>query len=182
MSVSSDTVDFGIPTSLPGGDDDETRVWRRYVYLARGCRNVRLLFETYASVKQEGKEWQFHPRIQALNPSFPDWLAELPPEMQILFPADGSPPWLESHIIGNVHCYYHLGILLLHRPQLMASSFTTSNAWKEHMSASYESAKAICRIQESLLRDFGIHGLMYMQRGMSSHPSSIKCLLIRNRN
>ena len=169
MSASADTVDFSIPPSIPG-DEAETRVWRQYMYLARACRQLRGLFEIYGTVKKENG-WQSHPKIQALNPSFPNWLNDLPPDMQIHYPADGSPPWLESHVVGFIHCYYHLGVLLLRRPQLMTSSFATSTEWKEHMSASYTSAKAICRIQESLLQNFGVEGLSYGQRGpFLPHP------------
>ena len=170
MSSTADTVDFSIPQTPPGGDEDELRVWRQYVYLARAARNVRRLADTYGEVMKE-KDWQSHPRVQALNPVFPQWLSELPSDMQIHYPADGSPPWLDSHVVGNIQCYYHLGILLLHRPQLMASSFTTSDSWKEHMAICYESAKMICRIQEALLQNFGIRGFMFAQRG-TWNPSS----------
>ena len=173
MSASADTVDFSIPPTPPGGDDEDTRVWRQYVYLARACRNVRSLADTYGELMKD-KNWASHPRLQALNPEFPQWMSELPPDMQIHYPEDGSVPWLQSHVVGSIHCYYHLGILLLHRPQLMASSFSTSTSWKEHMTISYDSAKKICRIQESLLQNFDIQGLMYMQRGINF---AIYCIL-----
>lgn len=167
MGTDPETVDYSIVETPPGGDDEEYETSRNFVYLVRACHNVRSMNDAYVKIlkdKDWTKSWSSHPLLKALNPNFPTWLDNLPPEMQISYSEDGSPPWLRNHFVGNVHCYYHLGILILHRPQLMASSFTGSS-WKEHMQVCYQSAKMLCRIQEALLRDFGINGLLCMQRG-----------------
>ena len=164
MATDPDTIDFNPPQNLPGLDAEEYQVSHDFVYFVRAIRNVRTMSDTYVKVKKE-KDWNSHPMITSLNPLFPRWLDELPVDLQIHYPADGSPPWLPSHFAANIHCYYHLSILILHRPQLMASSFGTSGTWKEHMAMSYASARSLCRIQEAINNQFGINGFLYMQRG-----------------
>ena len=165
MGTDPETMDFSLPQDIPGADEDEIQISRDFTYFVRAIRNVRTISDAYVKVKQE-KEWSSHPIIASLNPLFPRWLDELPEDMQIYYPPDGSPPLIHNHYVANIHCYYHLSILILHRPQLMASSFTNGTSWKEHMSMSYASAKSICRVQEALLQTYGINAFLYMQRGM----------------
>ena len=174
MGTSPETVDFNIPETPVGANDDEYETSRNFVYFVRAIRSVRTASDVYARIKKD-KDWNMHPHLTSLNPKFPKWLEELPAEMQIHYPPDGSIPWIPNHYVGNIHCYYHLGILILHRPQLMASSFVMNNSWKQHMSICYQSAKALCRIQEALLQNFGIEGFLYMQRGRP-WPSSLRHL------
>jgi hypothetical protein len=165
MSVEPDTVDVNPHVTPPGGDDQEYEISRNYTYLVRALKNVRSMNDTYRELKRN-KDWISDPRIAAHNPLFTKWLEEIPSDMQIHFPPDGSAPWIPSHFAGNVHCYYHLSILILHRPQLMASFGNDSN-WKQLMTTCYESAKALCRIQEAILQQYGINGFLVMQRGVN---------------
>ena len=134
--------------------------------MVRTIRNVRILSDTYVRIRKQ-KDWGSDPRFANLNPSFSKWIEDLPSDMQIHYPPDGSPPWLQSHFVANMHCYYHLSIILLHRPQLMnSSSFAAGGSWKQHMAICYDSAKRLCRIQEALYQTYDLEGLISMQRGM----------------
>lgn len=121
----------------------------------------------YGRIKKT-KDWGIDPEFVQLNPSFHSWLNEVPADLTVTYPPDGSAPWLPSPFIGNLHSYYYLSILLLHRPQL---NFLQPNApdgqWKKHMVVCYNSAKILCRLQEAVLQAFGLNGLQCMQRGIN---------------
>jgi hypothetical protein len=121
----------------------------------------------YARIKRK-KEWGLDPDFIQLNPSMTVWLNDLPADLSVSFPPDGSPPWLSSAYIGNIHSYYYLTLILLHRPQL---TFLDPNSmdgqYKHHMLICYQSAKALCRLQEAVVNSFGLTGLHCMQRGFS---------------
>ena len=169
MGVDLSTVDFSTPAMLPGVDDEEYQASRNFVYFARVLRNARSALDVYRQIRKE-KDWHTHPLLTSLNPTFPRWLEELPTDMQIHYPPDGSAPYLSSHYIANLHCYYHLSILMLHRPQLSSSDFSLDASWKQHMTSCYQSAKHLCRIQEAIYNTFGIDGMVFMQRGASTDP------------
>ena len=176
MGVDTDTVDVSIEQSpSPSVEESDYHVSWQFTYLVKVVRNVRILTDTYAKIKKQ-KEWGANAGLMSLNPSFLKWREELPSDMVIHFPPDGSAPWLPSHFVGNVNCYYHLSIIMLHRPQLMcSSSFAAGGSWKQHMMLCYLSAKSLCRIQEGLLQSFGVNGLLCMQRGEARH-SRIECV------
>lgn len=160
-------MDFSVPRPLPGGDDAEYHVTRNFTYLARIVRNISRMNTVYARVKRK-KDWGIDPEFVQLNPSLTAWLSDLPADLSVTFPPDGSPPWLPSHFIGNLHSYYYLSVILLHRPQL---TFLDPNSgdgqWKSHMVLCHSSAKLLCRLQESMLQSYGLSGLQCMQRGIS---------------
>ena len=166
MGVESDSVDINVQRPLPGVEEFEYQVSRDFSYLVRIVRNVRDLTDIYAKIRKQ-KDWGLDSRIANLNSSFAKWLEDLPSDLQIHYPLDGSPPWLPSHFVGNMHSYYHLSVIMLHRPQIMtSSSFTAGGSWKQHMSVCYNSAKMLCRLQEATLRTFCLNGLLCMQRGL----------------
>ena len=169
MGVDTDTVDTSIQQpSMPGVEQSDYQVSWQFTYLVTVIRNVRILNDTYAKIRKQ-KDWNSNQRLVGLNPSFSKWLDDLPPELNIHYPPDGSPPWLPNHFVGNIHCYYHLSIVMLHRPQLMSSStFAAGGGWKQHMSLCYSSAKSMCRLQEALMQRFGLNGLLCMQRGKAA--------------
>ena len=147
---------------------------RNFTYFARVVRNVRRMNDVYARIKKK-KEWGIDPEFVQLNPSFDAWMNDLPGDLQITFPQDGSPPWLPSHFVGNLLSYYYLGIIMLHRPQLTFMEPTgVDGGWKHHMMICYSSAKLLCRLQESILQSFGLTGLLSMQRGINF---TIYCIL-----
>ncbi|KAI0392228.1 hypothetical protein F5Y17DRAFT_477892 [Xylariaceae sp. FL0594] len=167
LSVELDTLDFSVPQSMPGIDEDELKISRDFIYFARIVRMISKMNMVYSKVKRK-KDWGLDPEFVQLNPQLRAWVTELPPEMKVTFPADGSPPWLPSHFVGNVHSYYYLATILLHRPQLnFLEPMGIDGQWKNHMIICYSAAKALCRLQESMLELFGLSGLQCMQRGIS---------------
>lgn len=167
FGVGLDTVDTDPIPKAPGLDKFELERSRQFAYWIRNLHNIRLFTESYHKAKKQ-QNWGSDPKFVGNNPLFNDWLANLPPDLQVCYPQDGSPPWLPSHFLGNMHSHFHLGIIMLHRPQLLASKpFAAGGAWKTHMSLCYSSAKTLCRLQESILSSFGLSGLLYMQRGIN---------------
>lgn len=159
---------------IRGLDHYEIDRSRQYAYFVRNAHHIRIITDIYHKVKKQ-KDWGADARFVQNNPLFADWLRTLPSDLQVNYPADGSPPWLPSHFVGNMHSHCHLAIILLHRPQLLASqSFAAGGEWKIHMSLCYSSAKSLCRLQEAILQRFGLSGLLYMQRGINF---AIYCIL-----
>lgn len=167
MGVALETVDFGVPRPSPGIDQSDYQVSRQFTYLVRKIKNVRTMSAIYAKIKRN-KDWGGDPQFVNLVPELQRWHDELPLDLQVTLPDDGSPPWLQSHFVGNMHSYYHLTNIMLHRPQLMAAnSFSAGGQWKQHMASCYWSAKAMCRLQEGILQAYGLSGLLCMQRGIN---------------
>ena len=179
MAVKLDSVDFDGPRPIPGGDDSEYQSSRNFTYFARVVRNVAKMSSVYARLRKK-KDWGIDPEFQQLDRGFNTWMAELPPDLAISFPPDGSPPWIPSHFIGNMLSYYNLTLILLHRPQL---SFLDPNSpdgqWKHHMMICYGAAKTLCRLQEATLNTFGLTGLQCMQRGYSfTVYAGLSCIVL----
>lgn len=166
MAVEIDSLDLSIPRIR----DDETLefdVTRNFNYFTRVVRNVRRMNDVYGRIKKK-KEWGIDPEMTLLNPSFESWKKDLPQDLHISFPPDTSPPWLPSHFIGNLHSYYYLSIIMLHRPQLQfLDPSSADGSWKKHMVICYDAAKYLCRIQEAIIQLFGMPGLLCMQRGVN---------------
>ncbi|KAH8813191.1 hypothetical protein F5884DRAFT_671551 [Xylogone sp. PMI_703] len=174
LSVDMDSIDLSLPRPGPGLEESELIVSRNFTYFTRMVIVVRKMNLAYSRIRKK-KDWGLDPELVQLNPSFDIWITELPADLQIAFPADGSVPWLPSHFIGNLHSYYYLSIIMLHRPQLMFMEPTgVDGRWKHHMMLCYSSAKALCRIQEAILQQFGLSGLLCMQRGINF---TIYCVL-----
>ncbi|KAJ5822926.1 hypothetical protein N7447_005266 [Penicillium robsamsonii] len=172
--VDPQTVDMRPAPDIRGLDHYEMDRSRQYAYFIRNAHHIRIITDIYHKVKKQ-KDWGADARFVRINPLFADWLRSLPPDLQVNYPTDGSPPWLPSHFVGNMHSHCHLAIIMLHRPQLFASqSFAAGGEWKIHMSLCYSSAKSLCRLQEAILQRFGLSGLLYMQRGINF---AIYCIL-----
>ncbi|KAK4251785.1 hypothetical protein C7999DRAFT_10411 [Corynascus novoguineensis] len=167
FKIDEDSVDFNLPRPLPNSDEAEYHVSRNFTYLARIVRSVGRMARTYARLKKS-KEWGINPEFVQLDPSLNAWLAGLPPDLTLSYPTDGSPPWLPSAFVGNLHSYYYLSIILFNRPQLaVLSPSTPGGQWKQHMVVSYNAAKMLCRLQEAVINSFGLNGLQCMQRGIN---------------
>ncbi|KAG9232427.1 hypothetical protein BJ875DRAFT_514523 [Amylocarpus encephaloides] len=174
LSVDMETLDLSVLRPAPGLEESEFNVSRHFTYFTRVVRNVRRMNNVYAKIKKK-KEWGLDPDFTQLNPSFDAWMNDLPPDMQVTFPQDGSPPWLPSHFVGNLQSYYYLSIIMLHRPQLTFMEPTgMDGGWKHHMMICYSAAKLLCRLQEATLQSFGMTGLICMQRGVNF---TIYCVL-----
>ncbi|OAX78388.1 hypothetical protein ACJ72_07305, partial [Emergomyces africanus] len=167
FGVDPDTVEYGTSLNIPNLDAFEIERSRLFAYFTRNVRSIRLMTDSYHKLKKQ-PDWGADPRFIENNNLIPDWLASLPPDLQVTYPPDGSPPWLPSHLVGNMHSHFQLSIIILHRPQLLASkSFTAGGKWRTHMVLCYNSARNLCRLQEAIVGSFGLNGLFYMQRGIS---------------
>lgn len=168
MGVDPTTVNLSVPRPTPGIDSSDYQISRQFTYFVRKISNVRIMHDIKGSVRQgEQKDWIADPRFVNLSSALQRWVEELPRDLQIQFPDDETPPWLSSHFVGNMHSYYHLTVIMLHRPQLMHSSSYADGSWKRHMAVCYGSSKAMCRLQEGVLQTFGVSGLLCMQRGIN---------------
>ncbi|KAK4170327.1 hypothetical protein QBC43DRAFT_4009 [Cladorrhinum sp. PSN259] len=167
FQVEEETVDFNVPRPIANNDESEYHVSRNFTYLARVVRNVGRMVAVYGRLKRS-KEWGIDPAFVQISPSIDSWLTELPADLAVNYPADGSPPWLPSAYVGNMHSYYYLSIILFNRPQLAFLSPTAvGGQWKHHMLVSYNAAKMLCRLQEAVMGTFGLNGLLCMQRGIN---------------
>jgi hypothetical protein len=119
------------------------------------------------SRKRGLKDFAIDPEFVKIDSYIDAWREELPADMRLTYPADGSPPWIPSHYIGNLHAYYNLAIIMLRRPQLgLSASYGVNGDWKRQMSAAYAAAKRMCRLQEAILEQYGLMGLLCMLRGV----------------
>lgn len=169
-----ETVDMRPTLDIKGLDQFEVDRSRQYAYFVRNANHIRIITDVYHKIKRQ-KDWGGDPRFVEKNPLFTNWLQSMPLDLQINYPADGSPPWIPSHFVANMHSHCQLGIILLHRPQLLASkSFDAGGDWKIHLALCYTSAKCLCRLQEAILSSCGLPGLLFMQRGINF---AIYCIL-----
>lgn len=140
----------------------------------RIVRNVAKMNRLYSRIHRR-KDWISDPELAVMNPEISAWMHDLPADLNVNYPPDGSAPWLTSAFIGNMHSYYNLSIILLHRPQLNALDPSGMDGqWKHHMRLCYNATKDLCRLQESILANFNVNGLQCMQRGVNF---SLYCIL-----
>ena len=146
----------------------EATISRQFSFFLRNSRNIRSCLGAYMKLKKHNKDWALDPFFVSHNETFKNWSSDLPSDLQVFFPADGSPPQLASHYVGNLHCHHSLGIIMMHRPQLLAlKSSTDEQQWRYHFLICYNAAKKLCRLQEAILAQHDVIGLLCMQRGMS---------------
>ncbi|RMZ83484.1 hypothetical protein DV737_g1526, partial [Chaetothyriales sp. CBS 132003] len=167
MGVDPTTVDISPNPPRSDMDEFEAAVSRQYAYFIRNVRNIRLITDVSVKVKRD-KNWGLRQELVAYNATFLQWPKELPPDLSIAMPTDGSKLILPSHFVGNMHTHYQLGIVMLRRPQFTAAKeFGKDSEWRKHMTVCYDSAKTLCRLQEAVLSQFDLVGLMCMQRGIN---------------
>lgn len=167
LSVDVESVDYSVPGPIPNGDESEYHVSRNFTYLARIVRGIGRMNRVYSRIKKTNT-WGIAPEFIKLNSELHTWESELPADLILNYPPDGSTPWLPSAFLGNVHSYYHLSIILFHRPQLAFLDPTAADGqWKHHMMICYDAAKTLCKLQEAVLNGFGLTGLLCMLRGIN---------------
>ena len=173
MSVDPETVDFSPILPVHGVDESEFTLSRNFLAIASIVRNVRNMTIVHARLRKN-KNWALDPTFVTLEPSFIASYNALPDDLQVTYSTNGQLR-VATHFVGNVHCYHHLSIIMLHRPQLaVTDTFAASGEWRRHMMRCYTAAKELCRLQETLLQEFGLRGLLCMQRGISF---AIYCVL-----
>ncbi|OAL66027.1 C6 finger domain-containing protein [Trichophyton rubrum] len=174
FGVETDTVEIRPSWDIPNLDAYEVERSRQFSYFVHNALNIRRIVDVFHKVKKT-KDWGANPQFARNNPLFEAWYNSLPPDLMVTYPPDGSPPWIPSHFLANMHSHFELAKIMLHRPQFVAaSSFPAGGEWRHHFSICYSSAKAICRLQEALLSSFGVSGFLCMQRGINF---SIYCIL-----
>lgn len=175
FAVDLETVDFNLPVASPDVDAFEHSTSRRFVYFAQAFRNIKQTNNLWQNMRRYKKDWALDPAFVRHNENTVIWLKQLPSDLQIHYPNDGSPPWLGGdHFVAHVHCYHHLVVIMHHRPQLQALLEKRDPSFKTHLEICLQSATMMCRLQEALIRDFGLHGLAFMQRGVGF---TIYCVL-----
>ncbi|KAL6168458.1 hypothetical protein ACJQWK_06099 [Exserohilum turcicum] len=167
--VDTDTVDFEMPRPIAGQDPSELQIARQFVQYLRIVKNVSHSAMMYGKLRKKTSDWALDPAFVAHNTDFSLWLRDLPEDMQIVYPQDGSAPWIPSHQIANMHSYHCLAIIMHFRPQLHAVSDSYDAIWKQHMLTCYSAAKNLCKLQEAILKTYGMPGLLCMMRGISFH-------------
>lgn len=175
FSVELETVDFSLPVASPDVDAFEHQLSRRFTYFAQPFRNIKVTNELWQNMRRYKKDWALDPAFVRHNEDLDVWLQQLPSDVQIQYPEDGSAPWLGGdHFVAYMHCYHHLVIIMHHRPQLQALLELHDPKFKSHLDTCLQSAALMCRVQEAIVRDFGLHGLQFMQRGVGF---TIYCVL-----
>jgi len=153
---------------MSGLDDNELQISRQFTYFMRIVRNVKKTTLLYAKFKRIKRlDWAVDPAFTAHNQAYTAWAQELPQDLQILYPSDGSVPWLPSTFIGNMHTYNQLSRIMHHRPQIDYLTSIGDKGWKMHMLLCHSAAKEMCRTQEAILQTDGVPGLLFMLRGIS---------------
>ena len=166
--VDIDTVDISPCPPNSDIDEYEKMASRQFAYWVMNVRNIRGLAETYQKLKRKNKDWASDPKFLAYNQAFRKWPVDLPKDLQISIPSNGTLPEIPSHWLANMHCHHQLGIVMLYKPQLNASKdFMNDDKWKGIMSMCYNSAKQVCVYQEAVLEKYDTLGLACMQRGLS---------------
>ncbi|KAK5124164.1 hypothetical protein LTR85_001867 [Meristemomyces frigidus] len=175
FAVELETVDFSLPVASPDVDAFEHQTSRRFTYFTQAFRNIKVTNSLWQNMRRYKKDWALDPAFVRHNEDLTVWLQQLPNDIQIHYPEDGSSPWLGGdHFVAYIHCYHHLVVIMHHRPQLQALLEKHDSRFKTHLDICLQSAALMCRVQEAIVRDFGLHGLQFMQRGVNF---TIYCIL-----
>lgn len=132
----------------------------------RLVRCIRFSTITHGKLRKR-KDWMNDPEFTQFNQAYAAWPRDLPRDLRISCAEDEPIPYIPSHFIANLHCYHQLGIIMQHRPQLHYMMETFDPSWKQHMTICYTAAKTMCRIQEAIIHNHGLAGLLFMQRGIN---------------
>ena len=175
FAVEQETVDFNLPAPSREIDAAEHQVCRKTVFLAQAVRNIKQTNVIWQNMRRYKKFWALDPIFVRQNEVISSWADGLPLDMHIQFTDDDNPPYLGGdHFVAYLHIYHRLIIIIQHRPQLQTLLEQRDQGFKEHMEICNEAAIQMCCLQEALYRDFGIHGLQFMSRGMGF---TIYCIL-----
>ncbi|CAO2656691.1 Nn.00g054940.m01.CDS01 [Neocucurbitaria sp. VM-36] len=167
--VEPDTVDYDMPRPIARQDPTEFQIARQFIQYTRVAKNVYQSALMFGKLRKKTTDWALDPAFVGHNADFSLWLREVPEDMQIVYPQDGSAPWISSHQIANMHSYHYLSIVMHFRPQMHAVSDSYDGIWKQHMITCYSAAKNLCKLQEAIMKTYGMPGLLCMMRGISFH-------------
>ena len=168
MGIDPETVDLEVMRPEPGVDHSDYLISRQFTWLVKQIFFVRKMHDLKGKAKgKPTSSWVNNPEFVNTCASQHGGSNSLPRDLQFDIPLEDEAPYLTSHFIGNMHSYFHLTTVMLYRPQLMHSGNYADGSWKRHMSACYDSSKKMWKLQEAVLRTFGINGLLCMQRGIN---------------
>ncbi|QIW96471.1 hypothetical protein AMS68_001989 [Peltaster fructicola] len=175
MNVDEDSVEMSIPFPAADLDAFEYQTSRRCTVLAQSVRNINHSLQIMIRKRKTNpKDWCLDPEYAAYDEKMAAYIKDLPSDLQLHYPEDGSAPWLGGdHFVANLHIYYHLVVMQHHRPQLQAKLEKRDPTFKQHLDICAQSAALMCRNHEALYRDFGLHGLLFMLRGINFTVYSI---------
>nr|POE49409.1 cutinase transcription factor 1 alpha [Quercus suber] len=175
FAVELDTIEAGIPVPSAEVDAFDQATSRRFTYMAQTFRNVKVSNNLWQKLRKVKDDWALDPAFARQNDRLPAWLKGLPQDFQLHYPDDGGPPFLgNDHFVAYVHIYHHLVVIMHHRPQLHTLLEKRDQGFGKQLDVLLNSAMLMCRLQEALIRDFGMHGLQFMLRGINF---TIYCVL-----
>ncbi|KAF8469706.1 hypothetical protein BDZ91DRAFT_63478 [Kalaharituber pfeilii] len=169
MQIDPESVDLQIPIRTQDMDEQETTIYRNFVYFVYLIKNIRRMNDIHAKLKAN-PSWRNDPQFTDIGPLLDTWAHALPPGLQVVVPTDLAIPCppVEHHYVANLQIYHHLAKIMVHRPPLsITKTFTSQGQWKEHMSICSNAAKTICRLTEVVWGQFGMAGLQCMMRGIN---------------
>src|SRR6266480_755533 len=108
MNVDVETVDCNAIDLFPGLDDSESLVYRNFTFFAKIIMRIRRMGAVSLESRKRGlKDFAIDPEFVKIDSYLDAWQDELPADMRVSYPSDGSAPWIPSHYIGNLHAYYN---------------------------------------------------------------------------
>jgi hypothetical protein len=175
FAVDHETIETDLPVFSNEIDPYEHQISRKYTYLARLFKIIKVTNIMWQTGRRTKKAWALEADFVQHNDEVSAWVKQLPSDLQLHYPEDGSPPWLANdHFVAHMHSYYLLVILMHHRPQLQQLLERRDPSFKAELEICLHAATQMCRVQEAILRDFGLHGLHFMIRGIGF---TIYCVL-----
>ncbi|KXL51550.1 hypothetical protein M433DRAFT_60097 [Acidomyces richmondensis BFW] len=175
FAVDLETLDLDEPTPSPDVEPFELATSRRFTFMAQCFRNIKQTNILWQNMRRYKTDWALDPAFVQHNEDLSAWLKQLPSDVQLQYADDGRPPWLGGdHFVGYLHTYHHLVVIMHHRPQLQARLEKRDPNFRVDLDICLESAMMMCRTQEALVNEFGLHGLNFMQRGIGF---TIYCVL-----
>lgn len=160
-------------------DPAEHRISCQFIHCTRIAKNTHQSATMFVSLRKANPEWALDPAFISHNANFSRWLREVPEDMQIAYPQDGTAPRILSHEIANMHIYHSLATILHFRPQLHATTNIHEDIGLQYLITCCSAAKNICKLQEAILKTHGIPGLSCAIRGMSFHIyAALTCITL----
>jgi hypothetical protein len=172
-------VDYEAAGATAGHDPSESQVARQLTYYARVARNIHQSMAIWGRFKSRESALAIDQTFIGHDADFAMWLREMPGDMQIVYPPDGSMPWIPSRETANMHIYHFQSIIIHFRPRLQDGRTSLDGLWEQHFSICYTAAKNICRLQEAIISTSGMPGLAGVVRGMDFHIyAGLTCIMV----
>ncbi|KAK5108859.1 hypothetical protein LTR62_007749 [Meristemomyces frigidus] len=176
-AVDLETVEMEVPAATAATimDSFEYSTSRRFTYMTQTFHLIKITNNLWRKNRRAKQDWALDSAFVQHNQYLQSWHRQLPDDMQLHYPEDGTPPWLNrDHFVAYMHIYFHLVVVMHHRPQLQALLERRDQGFRAQLEICLDSAIQMCRVQEALFRDFGLHGLTFMLRGVGF---TIYCVL-----